>query len=339
MGGGGTYYDRDVTDKSTRLSGGFSLKAQRELSQSSVNKELLPKDRTLVCETANPLVYVFDVTGSMGSLPKIIYDKWPGIVGQIVARQYLPDPQMSLCALGDVTSDEAPLQMADFAELRNLDRYFKKIFFEGRGGGQHFESYEMAAYFYAYQCKIDKAQNPICLFTGDEGFREQLFARDLKEHFGGNHQNVTASTVFADLVKKFKGNVFLVHRTYPDASLDAEIVAQWRKVLGNQRVILLPNDDLAIGDVTLGVYAIVSGAKTLEQYLKDMRTRPLDLGSGVAYEPQAEGRVKDVAKALAPLKSFQPVMSAPKPSSKGKKKANAKPAPESDGDKDENWKL
>jgi hypothetical protein len=255
----------------------------------------------------------------------------------VVARKYLPDAQMSLSAVGDITSDRAPLQMADFSALRNLDRYFKKIYFEGNGGGQHMESYEVAAYFYAYLCDIPKAENPICLITGDEGFREELYADDLNEHFGGEHTDTTATKVFADLSEQFKGNTFLIHRYYDQGGKDASIVSDWRRVLGKDRVILMPRGtegDLAIGDITLGVYAIVSGARTLKQYLEDMRTRPLDLGEGVEYEPQSAERIRQVEKALQPLAGFKPIKKArPAPKSSPKKKEDKTKVPSAD------WKL
>lgn len=344
MGGGGSYYDRDVTDKAFRGSSGVSSVAERELRQSSMDPALLPKDKMLGCNARNPLVYDFDVTGSMGNLPKIIYDKWPGIVGQIVARKYLPDPQMSISATGDIRSDSSPLQMADFSPLRNLDKWLKRIHFEAGGGGQATESYEMTAYFYAYRCDLPKAENPIYLITGDEGFVENLNADDLREDFGGECQNTTAEKVFADLRKKFKDNVFLIHRKYSGGG-DTGIVRQWEGVLGKERIIHLP-EDLAIGDITLGVYAIVSGARTLGQYLEDMGTRPLDLGEGVTYEPQSPERIRQVETALEPLRDFKPIKSARSTiTGKGKKKS-AKKASSSSNQKektgkkaDSSWKL
>jgi hypothetical protein len=345
MGGpNGKFYDRDVTDKRYRSSSGASSQAEKELSQSQVDPDFLPKNRRLICEALNPLVYLFDVTGSMDKLPKIIYDKWPGIVGQIIAREYLPDPKMSIAAVGDITSDKAPLQMTDFSVLRNLDRYFKKIFFEGNGGGQDMESYEVAAYYYAYLCDLPKAENPICLFTGDEGFRKELYADDLEEHFGGQHKDTTAQKVFSDLSKKFKGNALLIHRYYGRS--DSRIVQEWREVLGQDKVILMPRSyegDLAIGDITLGVYAILSGARTLEQYLEDMRTRPLDLAKNITYEPQSEERIQQVKKALQPLKDFKPVKPTRTKTSGGTKKTSEsktpKSRPKSANEKSKSWKL
>ncbi len=348
MGGGGSYYDRDVTDKSFRGSQGFSSDAERILRQSEMDPALLPKNRRLVCTAKNPLVNDFDVTGSMGSLPKIMmWDKWPGIVGQIVARKYLPDPQMSITATGDIRSDSSPLQMCDFSALRNLDKWLKRIHFEGQGGGQGSESYAMTAYYYAYMCDFPKAENPVYLITGDEAFVERLGADDLREHFGvelGELNDTTASQVFADLLEKFMGNVFLIHRKYgtigSEGWTNAKIVGQWEGVLGKEKIIFLP-EDLAIGDIALGVYAIVSGARNLKQYLEDMRTRPLDLGEGVTYEPQSPERIRQVEEALQPLKSFKPIKLARSTSGRGKKKkANPNNSPKDKKDKSgKGWKL
>lgn len=349
MGGGGSYYDRDVTDKAYRQSSGYTSVAERELRQSGMDPALLPKNRRLVSNALNPLIYDFDDTGSMDVLPKIIYDKWPGIVGQIVALNYLPDPEMSIAATGDIRSDRSPLQMADFTPLRNLDKWLKRIHFEAGGGGQGSESYAMTAYFYAYQCDIPKAENPIYLITGDEASGENLYARDLREHFGGEHRDTTAKKVFEDLLTKFKGNVFLIHRRYAgqgnEGWTNEKIVRQWESVLDKKRIIHLP-EDLAIGDITLGVYAIVSGARTLDQYLEDMRTRPLDLGEGVKYEPQSEERIRQVEKALEPLKNFKPIRTKTESSEdSGEKKTDKKPG-SSEGAKDkskkkgkDDWKI
>ena len=95
-------------------------------------------------------------------------------------------------------------------------------------------------------------------------------------------------------------------------------------------MILLPqgkDGDLAIGDVTLGVYAIVSGARTLAQYLDDMRTRPLDLAKDVQYEPQSPERIAAVEKALQPLKDFTPVAAAEPAPAGGTEKKTAKKEP------------
>jgi hypothetical protein len=346
MGGGGSYYDRDVTSKSLRsTSTGVSTVAERALGRTSIDSALLPKNRRLICTARNPLVYGFDETGSMDTLPKIIWDKWPGIVGQVVAREYLPDPEMSISAIGDIRSDDSAVQICDFSPLRNLDKWLKRIHFEKNGGGQGSESYEMNAYYYANFCDMPNAELPIYLVTGDEACVPQLYERDLEEHFGGKHKDTTAKKVFADLLGKFKGNVFRIQRYYAGRGREdwsqSKIVSQWESFIGKERIIHLPQGkegDLAIGDITLGVYAIVSGARTLKQYLGDMSNRDLELGKGVKYEPQSKERIKQVEEALQPLKDFKPVKSARSTTVAGGPKKLEK---KTDGGpkKDKSWKV
>ena len=50
----------------------------------------------------------------MGDWSKIIYDKMPMFYGQIMMQEYLTDPAISFCAVGDAIHDRAPIQVTDF---------------------------------------------------------------------------------------------------------------------------------------------------------------------------------------------------------------------------------
>jgi hypothetical protein len=271
----------------------------------------------------------------MKNLPKIIFDKMPMIAGQIVLQKYLTDPTISLAAIGDVTSDRAPLQICDFSEIRNLDSWLEKLWLEGNGGGQHFESYEFIAYYYARLYDMESAKTPIFLFTGDEAFREHLSGVQLTKHFGGQHHDVDAKTIFRELKEKFHGNVFLIHRYYQKYALNSEIVDVWEKILGKECVIKLEND-LAIADVTLGLIAIASGSRTLEQYIKDMKTRPLEMG-GVKYAPQSLERIEEVRKCLEFFASTRKASGKTKGKTSGTKGGASTGATDSTGKKD--WQV
>lgn len=301
MGSGGTYYDRGVS-VATKSFRGVTAFAQETMSQNKLNEGLLPFERRLVSTCRSPLAYSFDVTGSMDVLPLLICDKWPMVAGQIVIHEYLNDVRVSLSAIGDIMSDSGPLQVCDFAKIKDLDPQLKKIWLEKGGGGQHFESYEFMAYFYARLYEMQNAVLPIFIFTGDESFREKLSGKDLTRRFGGQHNDTNATTVFEELKKKFMGNVFLLHRYYSSYGLDSEIVSQWEGVLGRDHVIRLPEDP-AVADLTLGIIALVSGKRTLKGYEDDMRGRPLEM-DGKKYKPQSEERIKLVIGALEPLEEM-----------------------------------
>jgi hypothetical protein len=323
MGSGGTYYDRDTDDGYKRGSAGFSAVAATQMSRSQIDEGLLPKNRRLVCEAKSPIVYSFDVTGSMGNLPMIIFDKMPLIAGSIGENGYLDDPQMSVAAIGDIQGDQAPIQVGDFALLRNMDDWLKRVWREGGGGGQHFESYEMMAYYYAFMCDLPNAVTPFFLITGDEGFRERLYKSDLERHFGGKHETISAEDVFAALKKKFKGNVFLIHRTYSRPTENAEIIAMWKTTLGKERVVHLGSDQ-SIADVTLGLFAVMSGSRTLDEYLGDMKT--------ARQVAQSDERVAEVRAALKLVATLAPTKQNPgkKSQKPGKSKKQNNPVKKPD---------
>ncbi len=335
MGGGGSYYDRDVTDRSYRTSSGFSSFASRMMSSRKIDPAVRPRNRRLVTLAKSPLGFVFDDTGSVGGLAKVICDKWPMIVGQLTVRDYLDDPAVSLACVGDVVSDQAPIQICDFAPIRRLDGWLKKLWLEHRGGGNPDESYELMAYYYAYLCDMPNAVTPIFLITGDQTFRYNIPAKVLRKWFGngGNPmdeglQETNAVAVFADLLKRFKGNAFYLHRKHR-GSTDEAIVRQWVSVLGEERVVRLPND-LAVGDITLGICAMASGSRTLEAYCEDMRTR-VNATTG-KLEPQSETRIAEVKETLTELEAYlkvrRPASEPAGPSSRRRKTAPKTEEPE-----------
>jgi len=308
MGGGGTYYDRDVRPSRTRGARGYSSDAARATSrQSNLHTAMTAKGRPLVCPVKSPLVYAFDVTGSMGRLPRILWDKMPMIVGQIIARGYLEEFQMCFAAIGDRHHDRVPVQIGSFDSPRAADDWMQKIYFESGGGGNDVESYELAAYYFANMVDMTAAETPFFLFTGDEGFFDDIPPAVIRKHLDPNYEGEVALKsvdVFETLLEKFAGNVFRIHRHY---RRNDQVLSQWREALGEQRVIELPHDndgDLAIGDITLGLFAVASGARTIDQYIEDMQTRPDDLAADEAFEPQSDERVAEVRHALSPLENF-----------------------------------
>lgn len=315
MGGGGSYYDRDTTDGYDRGSSGTSQAADEKMGRKSADPGLLPKDRKLECSAKSPVVFAFDVTGSMGNLPKIIYDKMPLIAGQIMECGYLEDPQVSLAAVGDIVSDVGPIQIADFSIIRKLDDWLERIWLEGNGGGQAKESYEFTMYYYARCADLGEPELPFFLITGDEGFRETLYKGDLERHFGGKHETVEVEVVVAELKKKFKDNVFLIRRQYAGGE-NEKIQVQWEKLLGKDFVIPLISDQ-AIADVALGVFAIAGGTRTLDEYLDDLKTK--------RAVPQSDERVAEVRKSLERYAAVRAAMAPAKP--KAKKAAAAAAAP------------
>jgi hypothetical protein len=305
MGGhNNEYYHRHTVDGYQTTNRGTSHLVEQELSRTLLDPGLLPIGRNLVCQARSPIVLSVDGTGSMDVLPKIFYDKTPLVVGEIIAHELLDDPMASISVIGDL-GDKAPIQIGDFAQLRNLDDWFKRAWFEKKGRGNHVEAYELTLFFYARHCDIPNAVTPFFIITGDEGFQETIYASELQRHFGGSeHEDVETADVVKALQRKFKDNVFLVHRRYDFDNLNAKIVNQWKRVLGNDHVLDLQTDK-SIADVIIGLIAIRTGKRTIEAYLDDL--------IHARERRQTEERIRDVRKSLERVQPMPIVPTPPSP--------------------------
>jgi hypothetical protein len=274
MGGG--YYDRDVSAPSSSSRSSHSTKAATVMSQSRPTSEMAPVNRgRIVCTHKHPITIAFDHTGSMGEDALIAYDKFPMFWGELKKKNYLSDPSVSFFAVGDVRSDSYPLQLAPFDEGINLDSWLKKLYLEGNGGGQGSESYETMAWYYANCCELQGAEIPFMFIFGDENYCPTVKASVIRQYCDKNYHgsDVDAIEVFKALKQKFV-NVFLLHRTYDCGygGEDAGIVKDWKKALGPEHVYIL-KDPKAIIDMMLGIIAVLSEARSLDDYAVDMKAR------------------------------------------------------------------
>ena len=269
-------------------------------------------------ESEAPVVIVCDVTGSMGEWPGVIFSKLPYL--DIEGREYLGDNmQISFSAVGDCYSDKFPLQVRPFSAGKDMETTLKKLVIEGGGGGSSQESYDLAALYYARNCKMPKANKPIMIFIGDEGLYD--FAdKSQAEHWSRSSlaQRMSMDEIFAELRRKFA--VYLVRKPYESVSgnalsdKDMRIQGQWEKLLGEDHVSLLPSADRVV-DVIFGIFA--KETNRIDYFKKELEQRQLP-------DPGGKGKVDMVMKSLHTIHALPD----PNVKSKGKgKKGKSKKLP------------
>src|SRR5439155_8956225 len=101
------------------------------------------------------IAVLFDVTGSMGLVPRALQAKLPQLLGLLLRNGYATDPQIMFGAIRDATCHRAPLQIGQFESDNRMDDDLGRICIERGGGGQMTESYELALYFMARHTAID----------------------------------------------------------------------------------------------------------------------------------------------------------------------------------------
>ncbi len=152
---------------------------------------------------------IFDITGSMGKVPRTFVEKLGPLMNLIVKKGYLADPQILFGAVGDETCDVVPLQIGQFESGNEMDAALGKVFIEGGGGGQHYESYELAMYFMARHTSCDcvekRGKKGYLFIMGDELFREKISKGAVNRIIGDKlEEDLPTSTVLAELREKWE---------------------------------------------------------------------------------------------------------------------------------------
>lgn len=195
---------------------------------------------------SNAIMIMFDVTGSMGGIPKdfaMSPKSLPALMRLLTSKGYIQDPQICFGAIGDATSDRVPFQIGQFESGMEMDDWLTKIFLEGAGGGQNKESYELAFYAAARHTSIDcheKRGKKGYLFTiGDECAYSEVKAAEVKRVFGADLQgNVGLADIIAEAQRKYE----VFHIAVSTPSYNHGNHNFWKDLLG-ERALFLSNPE------------------------------------------------------------------------------------------------
>ncbi|WP_280468182.1 hypothetical protein [Nocardia cyriacigeorgica] len=235
-----------------------------------------------------PIAVLFDVTGSMGRVPRIMQAKLGTLHGLLTARGYADDPQILFGAIGDADTDRVPLQMGQFESDNRMDEQLRAIFLEGGGGGQKSESYELAAYFMARHVATDawdkRGKRGYLFIIGDELNKPRLAARHVRGVIGDPvRQDISVASIYRELAQRWH-----IHYILPNQSnyyRDPEIAEHWRGLLG-QRFMKL-DDPGAVCELIALTIGMAENRVDVETGLADLR----DVGS--VAEADAVGKALD----------------------------------------------
>lgn len=245
--------------------------------------------------TSQAISVMFDVTGSMDSIPQTLQTKLPGLFGLLLRKGYVEHPQIMFGAVGDATCDRVPLQVGQFESDNRMDDDLGNIFLEGGGGGQRTESYELAMYFLARHTSMDclekRGRRGYLFLLGDEMAYGAVKAAEVREVIGDElAEDVPLRDIVTELRAKFEVYFIVPGGAYHGR--DEQITKFWRKLFG-QNVIVLDDLDAVCETIALTI-GLNEEAIDLAQGLDDLT----DVGFG---------STDVVGKALAPLASNRAV--------------------------------
>ncbi|WP_457279429.1 VWA domain-containing protein [Polaromonas sp. P5_D5] len=201
------------------------------------------------------VVFALDVTGSMGDIPRILAQQELPTFMKLLGDCNIPDPQLMFMAIGDATSDRAPLQVGQFESTAELmDQWLTWSYLEGGGGGSGSESYELAFYTVAQHTDLDcwakRKKRGYLFMTGDElpypavsrHQVEALFSEKLDE-------DIPIEEVIAAAAENYH-LFFLI----PDLERRRNCEKRWRELLGENVICMeSPEDACAVAAAIVGL--------------------------------------------------------------------------------------
>lgn len=218
MGGGDWTRDSFVTystsvgrgvDSSGSVIGNY--RAQEIFKQRYIAKELDPKNVIRECcdseehPNTRPVILALDVTGSMGGASVKVAKELNVIMTELYDKAR--DVEFMIMGIGDLSCDDAPIQASQFESDIRIAEQLDKLYFEGGGGGNAYESYTAAWYFGLNQCKLDcwkRGKKGIIITLGDEPLNPYLPRTELLRSTGNPVQgDIETSELYNEVIEKY----------------------------------------------------------------------------------------------------------------------------------------
>lgn len=193
-----------------------------------------------------PVILALDVTGSMGSTCKECADA----LGVIMTNLYkkFKDIEFCIMGIGDLAYDNAPIQMSQFESDVRIAESLDKVWLEGGGGGNSYESYTAAWYMGLHRTKLDcfdqQGRKGIIITMGDEPLNPYLPVRELSNSLNASIQgDVETEELYKEATKKFDIFHIAVDDKYNSFCWNKEeIESSFGKILGkNYKISTIQN--------------------------------------------------------------------------------------------------
>lgn len=152
-----------------------------------------------------PVILALDVTGSMGDSAAEVAKKLNEIMTSLYDQ--VKDVEFLIMGIGDLAYDAAPIQASQFESDIRIAEQLDKIYFEGGGGGNSFESYTAAWYFGLRHTDLDcwkRGKKGVIITMGDEPMNPYLPGRRLAEVTGDTVQgDIETNSLYDETIEKF----------------------------------------------------------------------------------------------------------------------------------------
>lgn len=238
--------------------------AQDMFKQRRIAPELDPKNKMRECcdskehPNTRPVILALDVTGSMGGAAVEVAKKLNVVMTGLYEK--VADVEFLIMGIGDLAYDDAPIQASQFESDIRIAEQLDKIYFEGGGGGNSYESYTAAWYFGVRHTKLDcwnRGKKGIIITMGDELLNPYLPKNPLSNATGDNLQgDVETKDLYEEASRKFD----IYHLAVNDSKTsfryyESEIKESFGRLLDKNHLRTVSMDNIANAIVDIVTHA------------------------------------------------------------------------------------
>jgi hypothetical protein len=221
---------------------------------------------------SHAVAVLFDVTGSMQGVPRILQANLPKLMGLLIRKGYLDHPQILIGAIGDATCDAAPLQVGQFESGIEIEEDLGRLYLEGGGGGSITESYELALYFMARHTAIDcyqkRGRRGYLFVIGDEIPYAKVKRKEVGALIGdGLQTNIPVEDAIAELERTY--DVYHVLPKMTHHWNNPAVHRCWAELLGQKALRL--EEPAAICELIAATIGVAEGRVDLEHLTDDLQ--------------------------------------------------------------------
>jgi hypothetical protein len=242
---------------------------------------------------SHAVAVLFDVTGSMQDVPRILQANLPKLMGLLLRKGYLDHPQIMIGGIGDATCDAAPLQVGQFESGIEIEEDLGKLYLEGGGGGHITESYELALYFMARHTSLDcyekRGRRGYLFVIGDETPYPKVKRREVANLVGdGLQTDIPVDELMVELERTY--DVYHVLPKMTQHWNNPVVHRRWVELLGQKALRL--EDPAAICELIASTIGVAEGRVDLEHLADDLR----EAGSSAALARVVRNTLVDVCE-------------------------------------------
>lgn len=213
---------------------------------------------------AYPIIAALDVSSSMGIIAEYFAKEGLGALFQgILDKKPVQYPHLMFMAYDDLNvNNQVALQVSQFEADNRIVEQLTKIYVEGGGGGNHYESDDIAWYFAGRHTEHDhmvkRGKRGIMYTIGDETAPPYLKKDGMERIFGYKFQDDVPSAIsLEEAQRKYDVyHVIIEEGDYASRALD-EVRTSWREKLG-QHVIHL-SDYKLLAETLVAAIQVASG--------------------------------------------------------------------------------